>query len=522
MRNHYRIILPSLLLLLCACQREALPETSPAAEDGVLIPIRLEGVSGEGASTRMSLDATTGVFNWDEGDAVSVCLSRGGTDRYVKASIKGEFVRLDMTESDTRTNWAVYPSASATADLATPTVTYPASYFLLRRDPNTYAPVPMVADNTREVLEFCHVGGLLQIALNHVPDGTTGFVVTFTGMSRVTGTYTVSDAGTASARTTWASGGGNTVTFTYVSTSSQMCLNIPLPTQDYSALTRISVATTGLSVNYTTTLDVSGWGTLGHGRGRRVEMDFDGSVTHLSGYTGAFRGIYISPGVLVKENGVYSLTDGSDPLELLNQFGQALAVGTYYHRCGTLRSALGADGDNISTTSDQLPVGWCMPTKDQYQTIISGENVNSTLNGGEMRWSFALIDLVGSAYDRKGHDLSAGASYERGVIFFPDNCSVLCSGLPGETFMQFYSLNISVKTLKKLVDGGCVFFAAAGSYSGATWGGGVAGSYWSATYDPSDETYPGQYLMVSGAGASVRGMTVLSGGPAFNVRLVHE
>ena len=514
MRNHYRIILPSLLLLLCACQREALPETSPAAEDGVLIPIRLEGAMGEGARTRMSLDAGTGVFNWDEGDAVSVCLNRAGTDRYVKASIKGEFVRLDMTDLDTRTNYAVYPSSGATSNLTAPTVTYPASYNLRQREADTYAPVPMVADNTRDELVFYHVGGLLRIDLKNVPSGTTGFVVTFTGMSRVTGTYTVSDAGTAQALTAWSSGGGSTVTFTNVTTASQMSLNIPLPSQDYSALTRISVATTGLSVNYTTTLDVTGWGTLGHGRGREVEMDFDGCVTHLSGYTGAFRGIYISKGVLVKENGVYSLTSGDDPLELVGQFGNSSAIGVYYHRFATLRTDLGMDDDDIDADSPYLPEGWCIPTRDQYLAIINGDVVNSTFNGVENRWSTVAVNLDGSAYAGKGFGDSGTLSIY-GTLFFPDNSSIICRNIIGEGgTLVGYPGKISAKTLKRLVDGGCAFFPAAGNEYWIT-----GGYYWSATCAPELDSYPGQYLSIGWGGPSVRGMSI---GPGFNVRLVHE
>lgn len=512
MKTVYRFVLPALALLLTACQREeVLPEPVMAGEE---VPAFVEDVR-----TRVSVDGASGACAWDAGDRVAVCVNRGGANRYLASNVKNGTVFINMVLGDTRTGYAVYPAASAPAspsasDFTTPTVVYPAAYDLTDKNPGTYSPAPMVADNTGSTLNFYHVGAMLQLVLQNVPAGTTGFEVTFTGLDHVTGTYAVSNPGTASATATYSSNGGNVVTFANVTTAEMMYLNIPLPTQDYSALTSVSVTTTGLETNWTATAPVSGWTTPAHGEGKKLVADFV-SITHLEGYTGAIRGYYVSPGILKWDDtlnngaGGYTLTEGADQLDELLYYGKSESLNVYWHQWRENTDNVESENpkclkyrlDGVYEWQDirnrEIPVDgrlWRIPSKGEYDAISGNSSSNATLNGEPVRFTSLVVKLEGTMYAGKGQSKIDGdwtgnsTNYQVGYLVFPDNVSVVVPGLkpdcseykPNQNGLTFADAQvISYSAYQKLIEGGCVFFVQAGTYNGSWSDNGS--NYWSST-----------------------------------------
>ena len=95
---------------------------------------------------------------------------------------------------------------------------------------NTWAPTPMVADNTKTDLSFFHVGGLIRLHVTEIPSGTTTLIVTFTGLSSpnyVAGTFTVNNPGTNTATTTYSSSPNGAITFSNLSISKAAQTTLP-------------------------------------------------------------------------------------------------------------------------------------------------------------------------------------------------------------------------------------------------------------------------------------------------------
>lgn len=496
---------------LAGCQREAIgPEASaldPAADE-IVIPVSVEPTRYD--DTKVSLDGSTGVCAWEDGDLVALYIN--GKNAYVSSGIVGSAVRLSIGSTDSRANYAIYPDVSAVASYVTSTtlrVKYPASYDMRNKSVN-YCPAPMVADNSKDALTFYHLGAVCRLHLLNVPANTTSIVVTFTDMTNVVGNYTVTlnDPDITAARTnTLAEGGGNAVTFTkstkFCTEVTDLYLNIPLPAQDYSSLSSISVSVSG-GTSSTASVNVSGWGTLSRGQGKKVSVDFV-SITRKSGYTGKFRGYEISPGILKWDNslnggnGGYTLTDGSDPLELLQYYGQSSSLGVYYHQYNdasstdnkaTLKYRL--DGANnqsyqINTANNKITVDglvWRIPQRAEWNAILTNTS-NSTINNSTANYCAVRVYLDGAiigGYDYSDKGLKQ-TNYQGGVLIVPDYVSISCPGITAnaQDFLSYNNINWS--TLKLLLDGGCAFLPAAGSYdaggSEPNWyNGGDTSYYW--------------------------------------------
>ena len=257
--KHFTIYTLSALLVLAACEREAIPiNERKTPDDGERITLRF-GVP----ATRSEIDGTTGAMTWTSGDQVALCITNGSTARYETVSVNTSASTAEITldAGYYRNNYAVYPASAVpgsptSAQLSAPAVVYPATYDYSGKTLATYSPCPMVAVNSGSVLTFYHVGGLLRLNIDNIPDGVNKFVVSFNGMTNTTGTYNVTNAGTGSATMSLSSGSGNTVTITTGSVSTSTTLNIPLPSGSYSAFTGITVdaisASTGLSLASTT------------------------------------------------------------------------------------------------------------------------------------------------------------------------------------------------------------------------------------------------------------------------------
>lgn len=516
---------------LVGCQREAIGPDAQAsaldpAADEIVIPVSVEPTRYD--DTKVSLDGSTGACTWEDGDLVALYIN--GKNAYVSSGIVGSAVRLSIGSTDSRAKYAIYPYASA--DLSgcnTPTVIYPDSYDMYGRNTATYCPAPMVADNTQDALEFYHVGGVLRLHLLNVPTGATGFTVTFSGMNAVRGTFSVSHAsGLASATTTVTGSDANTVTFTNVTASSEMFLNIPLPTQNYSSLNGISVTTTGLATNYTATTSVSGWGLLSHGQGRKVTVDYV-SITHGAGYTGKFRSVFISPGVLKWEGnpttGHYTIDDGSDPLILLKQYGKSDALNVYYHQWMNSSNPMclkkrlddnytAEDFQHATIVIDGLD--WRIGARQEWAEVLTGYSgtyykgvggvnftcptVNGATNNTKYFHALVLINLSdatisnGAAEDYTGEGITTvvndavtttigtGTGYQAGILLFPDGAIISCPSIKETGITNFHKNVLTFRELKKLLDGGCLFIPAVGMNNGSNWvGGGYSGTYWTAT-----------------------------------------
>ena len=488
MKAIYQYIIPALVLLLPACQREEMLPEPVGGGNAQGIPLEIEDLS-----TRMEVASVTGVCAWTDGDQIGLYLTGGNADAYVSATVNATS-RIATPASAIGPDrvvggYAVYPY-DMRGNGATPTVNYLTTYNMSGRDLSNVssAPnVPMLAAGNSDLLRFYHVGAMMRLSLVDMPSNTNRIRVTFEGMTDVTGEATVTDPGTRKASAAITTGTGNVVNFTNITLpEGTMYLTVPLPVQDYSALTGMKVeAMSGNSVAATFYCPVtSSWGALKHGDALPYPVDFI-SVIHLPGYTGASRGIFFSPGLLVKQNGVYTLTDGSDQLELLDYFGQESGVGTYYHEWHQLRSDLGSLNGGINPASSVLPSGWVIPSQDQYSTAYGGTNANSLVNGELKRWSMVQVELSGTRYDGKGlSDGQFNTSFQLGFMLIPDYCSVNCPGLKGETAYGLFGKTISLQTLYRLVEGGCVFFPASARYvRGFFWTGERTsnGEFWTST-----------------------------------------
>ena len=506
-----------------SCQREAIdPDAqTPGQGEEMVIPVSVEGaISVDGtlsaADTKVTVDPTTGVTAWQTNDLIGVYVSGTGANKFVQGAVSNNAVRLSLASGQTRSAYAIYPYSSASTNA--PRVIYPNSYDMEGKDvtvTNTWAPTPMVAVNAPgEDLRFFHVGGLLRLHVTDIPSGATKLEITFTGLSNVFGTFSVNNPGTATATTSYVSGGSNVVTFDNLSiVNNEVYLNIPVPTKDFSGLTDIKVKSTAGSSVITTTKSVYGWGAFGHGTGKKVEVSFV-SINHSSGYTGKFRGYEISKGFLVWDTDEYKISDPDDPFLPIRYYGStgdalAAAKNTVWHQWGgTTDSIKGRLSGGTSTTTD-LTEGsvvegliWNIPTNDQWINIY-GNGTSCTINGTTAGYSLVRVDLSGATsvgaegYDYSGkglNDASGGTSspkgYQVGLLLVPDYTTITCPDITANNKAVNNKNPISWSVLKKFIDGGCVFLPMTGYLASNSWGqGGDHGYYWSSTRRSGSEAY---------------------------------
>lgn len=539
MINKFKISLLGIALttlMLASCQRENIaPEVSAIEEGTEVIPVLVEGMP----DTKMTVNATTGICAWEENDPVALYISGTGANKYVNYPVVDGSVRLSLASGQSRANYAIYPAGSAPASgYATPTVTYPSSYNMMGIAEAKYAdwcPAPMVAINNPNVstaLKFYHVGALLKLTLDYVPSGTKTIVLTFTGMN-VTGDFSVSNAGSATASATTTAGSTNsTVTFNNLNiTGSSVTLNVPIPLGNYSSLTSISanLKDSGGSSLYSISNTVSGWGEITHGQGKKITI----VTTTISGGTGLFHGYEVSKGILKWDStlnggvGGYTFTEGLDPLEILNYYHNESSLNVYYHTFSGVNSLYHRImGDKTEDQSNNITNGvtvegllWSLPKSDNnssydWYIVLDGySNANWSGKGGstvtrptinsstrDKNYSYVLIDLsdatpengAAADYHNKGLSTYDGATtvgsvgnqagntgYQAGVLLYPDAATIYCTALTTFGKDKFYNNILSFKTLKELTDGGCLFLPCAGYKYGSTWlEAGTHGYYW--------------------------------------------
>ena len=240
---------------------------------------------------------------------------------------------------------------------------------------------PMVAVNDGGDLDFYHVGGVLRLTLVGLKPNTYNKIrVTFDGMTYVTGTYTVSNAGTSSATTTVSSGSHNYVEFTKTNTDwdAITTLNIPLPSGDYSDCTRITINAyfkTGGSSSWYKTIP---WLSLGRARGKK-EGTLNGlDLSKYNHFTGAF--------AQPQETANTYIVNANRSADI--RFVLPLFYG----------NAVVGDEDNISTAAPAKVNANDGVFVNAYDVAISSGNIKSDIedagymlntSGGKLIWSTA-------------------------------------------------------------------------------------------------------------------------------------
>ena len=207
-----------------------------------------------------------------------------------------------------------------------------------------------------------------------------------------------------------------------------------------------------------------------------------------------FRGYEVSPGILVRDaNGNYSLTDGSNPFEAYDYYGQAASKNKYYFQWGTLQSELGAaENNDIKADSERLPSGWLFPSggnttsfdwynifRGKPQTTISIEKEDGSIEtisttAGDKGVAYATITKEGSIYE--------------GILLLRDG-----SFIPKEGNLQYWGKSsennpLTYEQYLVLKDAGCLFLSLTGRYSGTfnEWRDMDEGSFWSCSYSSNN------------------------------------
>ena len=244
-----------------------------------------------------------------------------------------------------------------------------------------------------------------------------------------------------------------------------------------------------------------------------------------------FRGLYLHPGVLFWNGSAFSVTDGTDPLVLLqhyyydSQTGQTAkyggSSGTAWVNCcyftwDQLQARLGGSTNITGTVSANHPgtstsYSWRIPsasgtsldTNTDFGKIIAYTpaysikiNSRDATTANTSNYVHVNVDLAGSPYAGKGlgystniGDKAGDLNYQAGLLLIPDGAVVTCVGIQTSDYGSWngttasISVNvISYDDLCTLVSGGCVFLPAAGDYYESSWrNGGRNGSYWSST-----------------------------------------
>lgn len=239
----------------------------------------------------------------------------------------------------------------------------------------------------------------------------------------------------------------------------------------------------------------------------------------------AFRGYEVSPGILMRNsNGTYALTDGKNPFEMWDYFGNDASKQKYYFTWTFLKSELGADGDNINSTSDKLPEGWILPSASADGSvwgriirnspssairIEKSDNTVSTVSGTESGYAFVIV--------------TKGAKEHFGMILLRDGAFISkAAGIDhwgkGSAFN-----NIDDEQLQVLLDAGCLFISATGGWFIDSWryienNQNAEAGFWSCTY-ASSKSYKLNVSRYSSPSVTYKSGTNSGGSQYYPVKL---
>jgi hypothetical protein len=506
MRN--RILLaPAVLavLLLAGCVKQ------PDAQQGKYLRL----VMGDNPGAKADIHSPLGTTAWSEGDEVALYIDGTGYQTLPVETENGGMVLIESALGEvTRTNYAVYPVSAAVAEHATVgdmRIIYPATYDYSGKTVQqiwTWCPLPMVAvnDATADDLVFYNTGSALRLSVTNVPPTAAKIRVRFPG-KHVTGTFQVNDPGTRGATLEEVGGEtyGETVTFTLPTLESEasVTLNIPLPAGSYP-MVETQILDAGDNVVSFNSSVFAEADDFARARGRMMSAELvetwiilaDGDTPE----TVTFRGLTMAPGVLKYDGNTdtdshgYTITDGTDPLELLPNRTYSHTYGNIYKRWSGSSANY---GDLTSCNSfKNNGIAWRIPTTSDWEQIINGSPVTATVNTVSRNYIYVTVDLTdatpenGAAadYSDKGQ---SGVSYRQlGLLLIPDNATVYCLRVINTEAGTGNVINWS--DLKILTDGGCRYLPCLGS-SGESSNFGSTGCYLSANYLESYE-FTGYYI----------------------------
>ena len=495
-----------------------------------------EVISGShGFSTKASIADTDGAFAWTAGDNIAVHVSKGDDHKYVFTSGEGgasvaaataDF-SVSYDEGYTRDAFAVYPSTIVSASAsnygqsgASLDVTLPGSYTLAQVTGET-TPCPMIATNTAgSDWTFYQLCGLLRLTVNGIPSSSKRLEISFDGKN-VAGKFAIPSPvkgdGSSKIALTDASGDNSSV-ITITKDDSDKTLgvtslvaNIPLPVGTYTTFTVTAYdALTGGNVTLTLTRPFAY--TASNLNGTKRTASSPSSKT-------AFRGYEVSAGILERTKSgdaeaTYSLTSGAmfltadpvtgaeyyslpagcNPFEPAVYYGKAASLNTYFNQWGTLKTELGADGNNIKATSDKLPAGWRFPsaggtihsTGTDWGNILFGAPKSAiTVNGNTVSSNaYAVVTVTLKA--ENPYSVAAGDYY--GLLLLRDGATISAEHLTQLGYDHTYADNqLTQDEFGELVKLGCLFISASGLYHNergweelsSYWKGGF---YWSNIY----------------------------------------
>ena len=256
------IYIVAVALATFSCTKElknVTEDTAPGSENTEVTP----ATGGEvciqaGLPTKASVNNTTGVMAWEEGDAIGVFTGSGFTKFTVDPStLTDEFpvFKGTLEAGQSLGNIAVYPfDIAGTTDGSSINLVLPA---LWDEYSSTNARSIMLASNAAQVpagdgtsvtrYSFKHLGGGVRIPLSNVNAAIDKITVTVPG-KKIAGTYTISSTDTELQLTNASVPEESTISFSLpieAERTSEGCIYIPLPAGEISGLNIKAVTADG-------------------------------------------------------------------------------------------------------------------------------------------------------------------------------------------------------------------------------------------------------------------------------------
>lgn len=255
MKKNY--ILSAIALCACilsACNKEIDAPQGEGTEEnkeGVITYIRATGNENE---SKGSIDSSSGIFYWNEGDQIAVWNNGAYQTSIALNAEAGDIAGEKPTnatfrfsgELNNREKFAVFPASIADGDHATSddfSINLKGTY-TLAEVAGEKSPVPMIAVNDGDNLHFKQLGALLRITLNNLPPSTRSVTIDFNG-KKVWGSFAVASTVTpgSSSIATSAIGVEDTHDIITINTpdisdwTDGQDVNIPVPTGTYTTIT---------------------------------------------------------------------------------------------------------------------------------------------------------------------------------------------------------------------------------------------------------------------------------------------
>ncbi len=520
-----------ILATAVACTSEDL-EKEPA-------PMITETISGTYClSTKATIADENASFKWSVGDNIAVHVSNGDSHKYVFTSGEGGASQAAASASFSvtyesgysRDAFAVFPSSIVSATAAnygqsgSPLdVTLPSSYTLSQVQ-GEVSPCPMIATNTAgDGWTFYQLCSLLRITVDNIPATAKRLEISFDGKN-VAGNFAISDPkgdGSSTIALDDASGSNSAViTITKDGTDvalgvTSLAANIPLPVGTYSnfTVTAYDALTDGNAILVLTRPFVY---TASNNKAVKRTTTFPSSSK-------AFRGYEVSTGILLRSivgtdpaysltagemimtydpvtgKEVYALPAGCNPFEPAVYYGNDNSKNVFFHKWLTLRTELGADGNNINSKSDKLPNGWQFPTagnktSTDWGKIIFGKPKSTiTVNGTAVTSkAYAMVSVTLDA----GNSYSVPAGTYYGLFLLRDGSTIPSGYISTVGSANYITANpLNEVQFNNLIKLGCLFISASGLYSetfnswselNASW---KYGNYWSSNYSGATQFY---------------------------------